>query len=90
MAVLLVTYEFKTAGKDYSAFFETLKNTPQKWWHYLENVWIVETDLSADAFAKKLYPHFSQDDRVLVTRITSDQQGWLQKEAWEWLNNRKY
>lgn len=90
MSILLVTYEHKTVGKDYTAFFDTLKSTPSKWWHYLESVWLVETTMTANDFARKLYPHITTTDRLLVIRVQREYQGWLTKEAWDWINKRQY
>lgn len=90
MAVLLVTYELNTPNKEYSQFFDTLKKTPRAWWHYLKDVWLVDTDISADGFAKVLYPHITQDDRLLITKLSGEHQGWLTQEAWDWINARKY
>ena len=87
MAVLLITYELKTAGKDYSKFFETIKSVGD-WWHYLDVVWLVDTVKSADEVAKALYPHFTKDDRLLVIKLARDHQGWLPQAAWEWINQR--
>lgn len=90
MALLLVTYEHKSAGRDYTPFFEAIKTNANGWWHYLESVWIVNTDLSADAFAKKLFPHMTKSDRLLVVRVTREHQGWLTEDAWNWLNAASY
>jgi hypothetical protein len=90
MSVLLVTFELKTAGKDYDPFFNALKNNSEYWWHYLEATWIVQTTKSAHEYANLLYPHMTKDDRLLVVKIENNHQGWLAKEAWEWLNSRTY
>jgi hypothetical protein len=89
MAVLLVTYEHNTAGKDYSQFFATIKSSGE-WWHYLDATWLVDTTMTADALAKALYPFFTKEDRLLVVRITADHQGWLQQAAWDWINKRTF
>jgi hypothetical protein len=88
MAVLLITYEHKTAGKDYGPFFEEIKKSGE-WWHFLDAIWIVDTNLTADALAHLLYPHMTKSDRLLVTKLAGDNQGWLAEAAWEWLNKRK-
>ncbi len=90
MAVLLVAYELKTAGQDYTPFYETIQKTADGWCHYIDNVWIVNTYLTAHQFAEKLYPHMTKEDFLLVTRLSRDYQGWLPKDAWDWLNARNY
>lgn len=90
MPVLLVNYALRNANKDYSNLFATIKNNSKKWWHYLDGTWIVDTNDSADAFAKKLYPFIEKSDGLLVVKITREHQGWLPKDAWDWLNDLIY
>ena len=90
MAVLLITYELKSSTKDYASFFKTIQDSSSRWWHYLKDTWIIETTVSADNVAKKLYPHMEEPDRLLVVRIRKDYQGWLAKDAWSWLNDLDY
>lgn len=90
MPVLLVAYELKTPGKDYRPFYEALKGNCKTWSHYLDSVWIVNTRMSADSFAKALYPLMTTQDSLLVIRLAREYQGWLPKEAWDWLNVQEY
>ena len=90
MAVLLVTYEHKTPGKDFGPFYEAIKKNSNGWWHYLDQVWIVNTPKSADEFSKLLYAHITKADSLLVVRLRREYQGWLPEEAWKWLNEREY
>lgn len=90
MRVLLVTYTLRNVVKDYSTFFKAIQTGSINWWHYLEDTWIVSTTESADDFAKKLLPHIETTDSILVVRIHPEFQGWLAKEAWDWLNRLRY
>ena len=90
MAILLVTYELNTPNKEYGAFYETIKNSSSRWWHYLDVVWLIETEASATEVAKKLYSHMTQSDRLLVVKVANEYQGWLSEEAWQWMGERQY
>jgi hypothetical protein len=90
MSVLLITCELKTEGRNYEPFFTALKDGSTRWWHYLEATWIVETPKSPHEYANILYPHIRNADRLLIVKITSEHQGWLPKEAWDWLALRNY
>lgn len=90
MSVLMITYAHKNPQTDYAQFFEALKGNADHWWHYIDSTWIVATHYSPDEFANILYPHINPDDRLLVVKITSEQQGWLPVEAWKWLTDRIY
>jgi len=88
VAILLITYKTRNPTKDYGPLYEGIRNNCSKWWHYLDDVWIVETTDSADELAKKLYPLILRNDHLLVVRLVKEYQGWLPKEAWDWLNER--
>jgi hypothetical protein len=88
--VLLITYTLRNKLKDYSPLYQAIKGNGSKWWHYIDTAWIVQTVYSADQFAHKLYPHIEQADYLLVVKITRDHQGWMPKEAWDWLNSLTY
>jgi hypothetical protein len=90
LSVLLVTYSLRNQEKDYSPLYNAIQKNTGWWWHYFDTVWIIESNTTADAFAKSLYGFIESTDHLLVVRITKEHQGWLPKEAWEWLNARTY
>lgn len=85
MPLLLVTYDLKTSLKDYASLFEGIKKNSKFWWHYLESVWLVDTWHDENGLAKALYPHITKEDRLLVISTRDTGQGWLPKEAWDWI-----
>lgn len=85
MKALLVTYDLKAPGRDYSSLHEAIKTAPG-WWHYLESTWIVATNETPKEFSAKLKIKIDQNDRLLVVDITGDTvSGWLPQKAWDWL-----
>ena len=90
MSVLLITHALNNRTKDYSSFYAAIKNNSTNWWHHFEATWIVAAPCTAHQFTQLLYPHMETTDRLLVVKITNDHQGWLPKEAWDWLNQRNY
>ena len=87
--VLLIAYELQDKTKDVSALHNAIKSAGT-WWHHLENVWIIQTDKSAEDWAKKLYKHITKSDHLLVVRVDREMHGWLPERAWEWLDKRRY
>jgi hypothetical protein len=59
------------------------------WWHYLGSTWLVDAGLDAKTIFGRLRPHVDQNDYVLVIRVGHDREGWLPKEAWEWIKERE-
>ena len=57
-----------------------------EWWHYFGDVWIVDTELSANDMTDVLRQHMGPKDDLLIAGIQPPYQGWLPEDAWEWLN----
>jgi len=87
MPVLLVTYKINSRHTDRDKLIEKIKGSANRWWHYIDNVWIVNTSYEADGLAKLLFSCITKPDRLLVIGVTAEHQGWLPEKAWEWLND---
>jgi len=90
VSVLIITFAHKNTSGDYTPFYDALKSSADRWWHYIDSTWIVETSLSADSYAKLLIPHIFSTDQLLVAKLNGQYQGWLPEDAWKWLNQRIY
>ena len=87
MKLLLITFSLRNPMKNYGQFFVNLRGNALQWWHFIEQTCVVATYLDVNAYSAMLVPHIEKTDSVLVTEITPFQfQGWLPKEAWDWLN----
>jgi hypothetical protein len=82
--ILLVTYDLKGRPGTYRPLFDVLKSE-QGWSHYMRSTWLVSTDKSPQQFFDILRPHIQVGDRMLVSRLSSDRQGWLPRTAWDWI-----
>lgn len=87
MSLLLITYDLKVPGRDYKVLYDAIKSAPG-WWHYLESTWIISTTESLQVWVDRLNGLIDKNDRILVVNITgAERNGWLQQDAWQWLNN---
>jgi hypothetical protein len=86
--IYAINYDLKQPGRDYTGLYETIKNCGE-WWHYLGSTWLVDTHLGAEGIWQRISQHFDPNDMALVIGVTSDYQGWLPKEAWDWVNGRR-
>lgn len=83
--VLLITYWLKNESKDYAGLFAVLLSG--KWWHYIESTWLIKTEESVDSWSDKIRAVVDPKDFFLVVDITGKPyNGWLPKEAWDWIN----
>ena len=85
--IYAINYDLKRPGQNYETLYEAIKSCGT-WWHYLGSTWLVDTSLNATDIWGRLAPHVDKNDFVLVIGVTRDYQGWLPKDAWEWLNSR--
>lgn len=83
-----INYDLKKFGQDYKGLHEAIKAIGP-WWHYLDSTWLVDTNLTAGGIWEKIKQHIDQNDNVLIIGVTKDYSGWLSKEAWAWINERK-
>ena len=86
--IYAVNYDLKKPGQNYNDLHEAIKGCGT-WWHHLGSTWLVDTNLSAAGIWSRLEPHVDKNDSFLVIGVTADYQGWLPKDAWEWIHARK-
>jgi len=88
MNLLLVTFSLRNQFRDYEPFFVALRGNSLQWWHFIEQTCVVTSYHDVDSFARQLSPHIEITDSLLVVKLTPHAfQGWLPKEAWDWLNS---
>jgi hypothetical protein len=87
--ILLVTYDLKRPGQDYAKLYEAIKSLGA-WWHFLESTWLIDSLHSPQAAGNHLVPFIDRNDRLLVIQVQRNYQGWLPKEAWDWINSRSF
>lgn len=87
--ILLISYDLRDPGQDYSGLYKELKKAGT-WWHHLDSTWIISTNTGPDEWQERLRKHMDDDDSLLVIEVTNNYQGWLPERAWEWLNKRKW
>ena len=85
MSAFSINYDLKVPGRDYSGLYEAIKATG-RWWHYLDSTWIVVTNETTGEIWRRLSTHVDKNDYLLIIEITNNAQGWLPKEAWEWIH----
>jgi hypothetical protein len=66
-----------------------LKNSPQ-WWHFLDFTWLIATQETAEDLFNRISAHLLKTDSELIVQIRRGSQfnGWLPKEAWDWIEAR--
>ena len=89
MRVLLIAYSLKGKESEYDHLFEVIKNSGTKWWHYLDSVWLIKTNKTADELGKELSEVVRKSehkDHVMVIEVVGFSQGFMPSVAWDWIN----
>ena len=84
MTAFSINYDLKAPGRNYDGLYEAIKASG-KWWHYLDSTWIVITNEDAKQIWSRLAPHIDKNDYLLIIEVLGNVQGWLPKDAWEWI-----
>lgn len=87
----LVTYMLNPSREAPPGLTQQLQNT-REWWHYLDNTWLLSTDETVTDLWARLVGTIRYDDRLLIVQIPGQApiQGWLAKDAWDWINARRW
>lgn len=85
--IISINYDLKRPGQNYQSLYDAIKSCGASW-HYLGSTWLVDTTLTAGQVWAKLALLVDKNDFVLVIGVTRDYQGWLPKDAWDWINAR--
>ena len=93
MKIYLIAYELRHPGTNAGEVYGAIKALSGGWWHHLPAVWLVYgSGLNAVGIFDRLKGvlHLEAQegqpyDKLLITEIGKERQGWLEKQAWEWI-----
>jgi hypothetical protein len=76
MATILVAYDLRTPGKDYSALIARIKTIGSGWCTPLESTWIIQIAATPQAVRDDLLVYADGNDKFLVLDISGDTMAW--------------
>jgi hypothetical protein len=82
--LIIVTYDLRDKDRDYAALYRAIKRQG-RWWHHISSTWLISTKKTPEDVWEAIEAHVSEDDNVLVTRLSGDYSGWLPQRAWTWI-----
>jgi len=85
MKAFIISYDLKAPNRNYDGLYAEIKKSP-KWWHFLESTWIVMTDEIPNQIWNRLVTHVDKNDYLIIIEARDNAQGWLPKEAWDWIH----
>lgn len=81
----LITYDLKVPWHDYANLYIEIKRYPHI--HALESVWFVKFNGSASDISEHLAKYVDKNDRLFISEITANYNGWLDQNKWDFLKN---
>jgi hypothetical protein len=88
--ILIVNYALKNQFKDYEPLFSAIRDCGA-WWHFMDGTWIVSTVYTPQVVSAHLQQFIdTKNDFLLVVQLQKNYEGWLPKDAWNWLNNKQF
>lgn len=83
MAVLLVTYDLKKPGQDYSDLLKKIKS--HSWARLSESSYAIKTEKSPEDIYNELKPYLDANDHIYIISLKKPYSGFGPKDVNEWL-----
>lgn len=76
---------------DFMLFHRQLTSLPavQDWWKYLSSTYLLFSPLSAHQLSNQIRPLLAGGLFIVIEVNPRNYDGWLQKEAWDWIEQQK-
>lgn len=87
MTVYQISYDLNRPGQDYPEIIAAIKALGP-WAQPLKSMWLVDSSRTAHELYAALKSHIDRTDGLLISRVTPDYAGWLNKSVIEWLQQR--
>lgn len=89
--VLLISYDLngKERPSAYTAVKRAIEGNATTFKKPLYSQWLVETTSSISAWQSMLLKVIDDNDRLFISRVRSSEcDGWLAQDVWDWLKTR--
>jgi len=84
MAILLVTYDLKKPGQDYTDFLAIIKKYPYA--RLSESSYAIQTNETPENVYKKFVPHMDKTNQIYVVTLHYPYMGFGPNEVNDWLS----
>jgi len=90
--IYILTFD-RDENFDYNKLHQFIKNDTSEivdWWHYIKSSYLLVSPYSADFLANKIMQVIPNQHFLVIKLNPIDHQGWLTKDAWDWISKYKY
>ncbi|MEN2324872.1 hypothetical protein ABC628_09525 [Lentilactobacillus otakiensis] len=87
--VYMITYDLDKPGQRYNDFQKIIEEKVSNgvWCHYWDSAYLFQSKLSPENILEALRPSLDSNDKVFVTEVVNNHEGWLTKKEWNHINN---
>lgn len=89
MPIYAISYDLNSPGQKYQRVKDAIEGCGD-WIKPMESFYLVDSNLTHAQISEKIRHAHDANDNHLVTRFSSQYQGWLSQEVWNWLNQRQH
>lgn len=83
----MLTYDLNSPGQKYEEVRKVIKKEISNGYcNYWESSFLFRSALTPSEMLDKLRPHLDSGDKLFVTEIVNNKQGWLNKKQWNFIN----
>jgi hypothetical protein len=86
MAIYQVSYDLQKPEEHYEDLFEELDDFKRAQ-RIMDNAWLVRSSKTADEIYGQLEEHLFRKDKLLVIEVSNNYKGWLEDDAWHWIED---
>lgn len=88
--IFLISYDLNGHERpsSYAEVEKMIKDQSASWAKPLYSQWFVDTGDSAVVWQNRMKAVTDSNDRWFISQVTSNHQGWLNKEVFDWLSAR--
>ena len=83
--ILLVACEFGPENIEGAKAVEEILDKTPGWCRYLQSTWLICTPETPLELTTHFTPHLTPADRLLIIKVDAPFNGWLPREAWDWM-----
>ncbi|HEI8067660.1 TPA: hypothetical protein SLA09_000215 [Staphylococcus aureus] len=84
----MLTYDLNSPGQKYEELINVIKKEISNGHcNYWKSSFLFRSSLSTSEMIEKLKPYLDSGDKLFVTEIVNNKQGWLTKEQWDFINH---
>ena len=88
MTVYSVSYDLNKEGQNYKDLIAEIKSF-NGYCKVRDLYWFVCSTGNASTVSERLKKHMDNNDSLLVMETSTNRQGWLNKDIWEWLKQHQ-